>query len=360
MIVQVQNKNMSNPVISIIIPFFDGGLFIENTITSILESTLSDIEVIIIDDGSPGETGKICDYLADKYEKVRTIHKKNGGIADARNRGVLEARGKYLAFVDQDDTIAPDMYRSLVDYAEQYGCEIIISNYYLKDDITGEAEISDYIEQNRLLQDEDIRKLRKWLIMGEVTGVPEVSVSSSIWNCIILTDFVRSNNICFESFIRYDDDYVFLLRCLAYSKSVYLCAEAYYRWRLHMSSESHTVKYLDNIADRYERQRRFKLEYLKSFCDVTAEELNSFTEYLVANTIYVTVCNEAVSDHELSVSRERIRNVISSCGLLNKKKSLQYSALKALIRTKGKRAGLIYKLTMSGMYLLAMVVCRMR
>ena len=349
---------MNKPVISIIIPFFDGGSYIENAVVSILESSLKDMEIIIIDDGSPGETGKICDYLADKYEKVRTIHKENGGIADARNRGVQEAKGKYIAFVDQDDTIAPDMYRSLVGYAEQYGCEITISNYYLTNDTTGEEEISDFIKQNRLLKDEDIRKLRKWLIMGEALDVPEVRVPSSIWNCIIPTNFVRDNNISFESFIRYDDDYVFLLRCLAYSKSVYLCREAYYRWHIHASSESHTVKYLDNIADRYERQRRFKLEYLRSFCDVTAEELDPFTAYLYANIIYVTVCNEAASDHELSVSRERIRNVISSCGLLNKK-SLQNSALKSLIRTKGKKAGLIYKLTMSKMYSLALVICRM-
>ena len=120
------------------------------------------------------------------------------------------------------------------------------------------------------------------------------------------------------------------------------------------------MKYLDHLADRFENQRGFKLEYLKSCCDVTAEELDSFTAYFDTNMIYVTVCNEAASDHELSVSRERIRNTINSCVLPDKRKILQYSALKALIRTKGKKAGLIYKLTMSKLYSLAMAVCRMR
>ena len=196
--------------------------------------------------------------------------------------------------------------------------------------------------------------------MGEVLPVPEIRVPSCIWNCIISTDFVRAHRICFESFIRYDDDYVFLLRCLAGSKTVYLCRDAYYKWRVHAASESHTVKYLDHIADRFENQRGFKLEYLESCCDVTAEELDSFTAYFDTNIMYVTVCNEAASGHKLSVSRERIRNAINSCGLLNKRKILQYNALKALIRTKGKKAGLIYKLTRSGMYSLAMAVCRMR
>ena len=229
---------MNNPVISIIIPFFDGGAYIENTVASILKSTLSDMEVIIIDDGSPGETGKICDDLADKYEKVRAVHKENGGIADARNRGVQEAKGKYIAFVDQDDTMAPDMYRALVDYAEQYGSEVTISNFFYKDDETGEEEIADFIDQNRLLRGDEIKELRKWLVMGEVLPVPEIRVPSCIWNCIISTDFVRAHRICFESFIRYDDDYVFLLRCLAGSKTVYLCRDAYYKWRVHAASES--------------------------------------------------------------------------------------------------------------------------
>ena len=351
---------MSRPVLSVIIPYYNGEVYIENTVKSVLESTLKDLEILLIDDGSPGTSGSICDHLACKYDNLHTIHKENGGIADARNRGVREAKGKYITFVDQDDTIETDMYSSLIDILEKYDCDLISSNFNTIDVNTGKRKKADTIRKDELLSEKEIKKLRKWLVMGEVMPSPEVRIPPNIWNCIISSDLVNRNDIRFESFIRYDDDWVFLLRCLAYSKSVFLCEHAYYNWMIHNASESHTAKYMPDIVERYENLKKFKLEYIKNWCIVTDEEIESFAAYFNVNTVYVTICNESVSGNKLSVRRQVVRDVIQRNKSKHLAKETEQQAINALIKKKGNRAGLIYKLAARHFYYLALAACRVK
>ena len=351
---------MSRPILSVIIPYYNGELYIEKTVKSVLESTLKDLEILLIDDGSPGTSGNVCDYLACKYDNLYTIHKKNGGIADARNSGIREAKGRYLAFVDQDDTIDPKMYLSLIGALEKYDCDLISSNFYMTDVNTGKREIADIIKKDELLLDEGLKELRKWLVMGEVMPVPEIRIPPNIWTCVISSDLVRDNNIRFDSYIRYDDDWVFLLRCLAYSKNVFLCKQAYYNWLIHDKSESHIAKYLPDIVEKYENLKRFKLEYIKCWCSATDEEIGSFIEYFNVNTVYETICNESVSGHKLSVSRQTIRDVLQRNKTQFATKEAEHRAVKALLKKKGYKAGIAYKLAVHHLYFLAFTACRIK
>ena len=351
---------MSRPILSVIIPYYNGEVFIENTVNSVLKSTLKDLEIILIDDGSPGTSGSVCDQLASKYEKLHTIHKENGGIADARNRGIRESNGKYIAFVDQDDTIDPEMYLSLIDILEKHNCDLISSNFFMTDVKTGKKEIADIIKKDELLLDERIKELRKWLVMGEVMPAPYVSIPTSIWTCVISSDLVKSNNIRFESYIRYDDDWVFLLRCLSYCKSLFLCKQAYYNWLIHDASESHTAKYMPDILERYENLKKFKLEYIKNWCNATDEEIEAFVAYFDANTVYVTIRNESVSGNKLSVSRKMVKDVIQRNKSKNVAKETKQHAINALIKKKGVRAGIIYKLALYHFYYLALAACSVK
>ena len=351
---------MRKPILSVIIPYYNGEKYIENTIKSVLKSTLKDLEILLIDDGSPGDTGNICDYLANKYNNLHAVHKENGGIADARNRGIREANGKYIAFVDQDDTIDPDMYLSLIGIIEKYNCDLISSNFYMTDAGTGKKEISAIIKTNELLSEERLKELRKWLVMGEVMPPPEASIPTSIWTCVISSDLIKNNNIHFDSFIRYDDDWVFLLRCLAYSKNVYLCKQAYYNWMSHDASELHTAKYMPDIVERYENLRKFKLEYINNWCNATDEEIESFAAYFRVNAVYMTIYNESVGNNKLSVSRQMIRNVIQSNKSKVAVKESEQCAIKALIKKKGNKAGVVYKLAVHHLYYLALVACKIK
>ncbi len=103
------------PVISVIVPVYNVEKYLEKCVQSVLAQTFKEIEILLIDDGSKDASGRLCDQYALKDGRIRVIHKENGGLSDARNRGIMEARGDYLSFIDGDDYIEPDMLGSLYD-----------------------------------------------------------------------------------------------------------------------------------------------------------------------------------------------------------------------------------------------------
>ena len=114
-------------IFSVVIPVYNVKDYLPKCIDSVLAQDFEDYEVILIDDGSTdGESGEICDrYAAAHPERIRAIHKPNGGVGEARNVGIEAAQGEYLIFIDSDDYIAPDMFRVLADAVARFGSDII-------------------------------------------------------------------------------------------------------------------------------------------------------------------------------------------------------------------------------------------
>ena len=106
-------------LISVIVPIYNTELYLERCIDSIINQTYKNLEIILVDDGSTDRGGEICDAYGKKDSRVKVIHKKNGGAATARNRGLEIAGGEYIGFVDSDDYIAQDMYESLCKYLNE-------------------------------------------------------------------------------------------------------------------------------------------------------------------------------------------------------------------------------------------------
>ena len=105
---------MYKPLISVIVPVYKAESTLERCVKSILAQTVSDLELILVDDGSPDNSGALCDEIAKNDPRVRVFHKENGGAASARNLGVDNLRGEFVSFVDSDDYIAPDMYEKML------------------------------------------------------------------------------------------------------------------------------------------------------------------------------------------------------------------------------------------------------
>mgnify|MGYP001623086881 CR=1 FL=1 len=116
-------------LISIIIPVYNTGNTINRCVESILESTHFNFEIIMIDDGSVAETAEECDRLALKDQRIRIIHQDNGGVSKARNCGIENARGKFITFVDADDTIDSDLLESMMDVIQQKQADVVISGH---------------------------------------------------------------------------------------------------------------------------------------------------------------------------------------------------------------------------------------
>lgn len=126
-------------LISIIVPVYNVEDYLHECIDSILNQSYRDLEIILVDDGSPDNSPKICDEYAKKDSRIKVIHKKNGGLSSARNAGLDLATGTFIGFIDSDDWIEPDMYKNLISAIKENNCQLaccgrnrVIKNQYKK------------------------------------------------------------------------------------------------------------------------------------------------------------------------------------------------------------------------------------
>ena len=121
-------------MISIIVPVYNTEKYLHRCIDSILAQTFTDFELLLINDGSKDNSGKICDEYAAKDSRVRVFHKENGGVSSARNLGLNEAQGKWIYFVDSDDTLQLYALQELVNWINNDKIDLIMAGYYVYDE----------------------------------------------------------------------------------------------------------------------------------------------------------------------------------------------------------------------------------
>jgi len=119
------------PLISVIIPIYKVEQYLRKCVDSVLLQTYANLEIILVDDGSPDNCGKICDEYAEKDSRIKVIHKANGGVSAARNAGLDIAKGDYIGFVDSDDWIEPNMYEHLLNDLFHSGCDISMCDFFV-------------------------------------------------------------------------------------------------------------------------------------------------------------------------------------------------------------------------------------
>lgn len=117
------------PQLSVIVPVYKVEPYLQKCIDSILNQTFRELELILVDDGSPDRCPEICDEAARSDDRVVVIHRENAGLSAARNAGISAARGDYIGFVDSDDYIAPEMYQMLYDAATRNNAQMAVCNY---------------------------------------------------------------------------------------------------------------------------------------------------------------------------------------------------------------------------------------
>jgi len=118
---------MTNPLITVIVPVYGVEPYLRKCVDSIVAQTYTNLEIILIDDGSPDNCGKICDEYAERDKRVMVVHKENGGLSDARNAALNIMRGEYVAFVDSDDWVLPDYVKDMHENMARYESDISLS-----------------------------------------------------------------------------------------------------------------------------------------------------------------------------------------------------------------------------------------
>lgn len=164
---------MNEPLISVIVPVYKAEAYLEKCVRSILGQTYRNLEIILIDDGSPDRCGEICDMLAKEDSRIQVFHKENGGQSSARNLGLDNMTGEYVGFVDSDDWIEPDMYSclyaNLTEAKAQISCcgiRIVHADghsSYFNPDYPEDTELRTYTTE---------RALEELLVNNKVTNSP--------------------------------------------------------------------------------------------------------------------------------------------------------------------------------------------
>lgn len=204
MINDVSNKNFKI-LVSVIIPAYNVEKYIEKCITSILEQTYKNIEIIIVNDGSTDKTGQIIESISKKDDRIRFINKKNQGVSAARNSGLEISTGDYLIFVDGDDYIAQDYVEYMLSIVEKTGSEFCLSKcYYTKKD-------------EKQIEKDTVEKLKPEEATAFILS-PDVVVYSP--NKIIKRSLIFDNNIRFSTDLFYGEGLTFVTTLAQIANSI--------------------------------------------------------------------------------------------------------------------------------------------
>ena len=205
-------------MISVIVPVYNVEKYLKKCVDSIINQTYKNLEIILVDDGSPDNCGAICDEYAAKDSRVKVIHKSNGGLSDARNAGMKVAAGDYFAFVDSDDWIEHKMFERLLNNSIKYNAEISVGG--VKDLLeldTGEHKIFkttyDGNIKNYVLSSEEAMKKYFYGSWAAWDKIYKRNVFDGIWypvgeinedEAIVLQLLDRCKNVCYTNEVFYN------------------------------------------------------------------------------------------------------------------------------------------------------------
>ena len=249
------------PLVSIILPVYNAILYIEAAILSITNQDYDNYELIIVDDGATDGSGELCQIYAKQNDKIRYIRQRNGGVCKARNRGIIEANGKYITFCDHDDEYAEGYLSYLVDCAEKKNLDMIKCSVHFIDISVENKIIKEYSE---IFEEKEYTQT-------ELIGVfPTLNTSYfDVWNGLYKTEVFRHSDIRFEEKYIYGmEDYDFNTRIIPYLNKIGFTSRILY---------THYMRMNQSTSGLFKEERMFDIS---SYQKTSVSTLNQYNEFL--------------------------------------------------------------------------------
>lgn len=281
---------------SVIVPAFNCADVLENTINSILHAGLHDFEIIIVDDGSTDGTDRVCGALSETHGCVRSIRQENAGVSAARNRGIDEAKGEYILFVDADDSLEAGSMAEPMRIAETYRPDLLIFGQtvdFYRNGRIYRRDILGYRESGKLSRDE-------WRAKFE-----ELHASNSlspVWNKLYRRRLIAENGIRFDPRVFEMEDFLFVSDCLKYCGSIWSCPVTVYHYR-QTEDEKNTVNRLARIVSLPKYMEPFERS-------ISALELPCGSR--IVNGIYFTFLAQRISAADLKGIAKAVDDCLGS------------------------------------------------
>lgn len=323
---------MARPGLSIVVPVYNTEKYLKRCIDSIVNQTLKDIEIIIVDDGSKENCAAFCDEISKKDSRIKVIHKLNGGLGYARNSGIEAATGEYIGFVDSDDYIEPMMYETLYNAVKKNNADLCLSGIsFVGGNMFSESGTDTrkmYFEEETIFKKEDMKKL----LLGVVGALPYEPDDSRYGVSVCKNIFKTS--VIYEKGLRFlsereilSEDTLFLVDYIKSAESAVGVPGAYYCYCRNEDSLSKAYK-----KDRFEKSIIFLDELEKRIADtIKKDEYEIYLDRLIQGFGRILCSQEIMHARDgkikYSYLKKRLKEICSEDKIQNVLKSYPWYRL---------------------------------
>ena len=231
---------MPNPTISVIVPIYKVEEYLRRCVDSILVQTFTDFELFLVDDGSPDNCGAMCDEYASKDSRIRVIHKKNGGLSDARNAALDMMTGEYVTFIDSDDWVESNHLESMLTALEKHGADMAICNFISAYDDGRKEPLYVPTEQETVLEGDQVFET-----------VLQPAACNKLYKASIFQTLRYRVGKLYEDVFAYHDVLAQVNRAVYTGKGTYL----YYQRQGSIMRTEYSPRFMDIVEACYERSQ---------------------------------------------------------------------------------------------------------
>ena len=290
-------------MISVIVPIYKVEKYLRQCIESLVAQTERDLEIILVNDGSPDNCPAICDEYSQKDSRIKVVHKQNGGLVSARKAGLEAAKGEYIGFVDGDDWVEPDMYEKMHSAVDKFNPDMVISEFNC--DFDDHSETSSQCFSEKLYSKEQLNSEIYPIMLFNGTYY-RFGVNPNCWSKLYRRELLEKNLPLVDNRIRMGEDAAFTYPCLLDAKSVFGIKTPMYHYRI--TNQSMSTAYDESLHDiillAYER--------LKEKNNGSEYDISSQLDYYLLYMTNFLVRNESKSYNKKSKEeRNKIINGIA-------------------------------------------------
>ena len=261
-------------LITIIVPIYNSEKYLERCLNSILNQTYSNLEIILINDGSEDSSGKICEDFANKDKRIVLINTENDGPAKARNLGLEKATGKYISFVDADDYIENDMIETLYKVLKEKNVDMVRANYDIKKG--GKTFFNNEKSLDKLYDKTNMNEF--------IQNIISENMKSFIWLLLIKRECIKDN---FSEEIYIYEDTNFYLTTLSNVNTLYVFSKIVYHYEVNSNSVSRNAEKISQTIDNLLKSslvfkknlEKYKLNNSKNCSAIHTRIINSIINY---------------------------------------------------------------------------------
>ena len=325
---------MEENLISIIVPIYNVSKYLSRCMNTLLKQTYKNIEIIMVDDGSPDDCGERCDNYALEDSRIRVIHKKNEGLGMARNSGLEIAQGKYVMFIDSDDYVDVRMTERLYNRLQEQGADTCFCRYY-NTTADGKSALAREIYEKDSYCEKEIKEVLLGMLGSKPEQPGDVEIGMSVWKGMYSMDIIRDHDICFQSERKYiSEDIIFHIEYLTKCRHIaiettpnyYYCdngasltksykANRFEMEKILLKKEIHE---LDQLFDREEYIQRLYKSFLGRVRRCIVQEVNANPQRNTVSANVRAICADPVvqeviknfDDQKLHIVKRLINDLI--------------------------------------------------